>query len=173
MNDIEAILEEIDPLLIMIARERVGNQSWLADDAIQEARIRAWTRLEEGHSIGIAVYAAKQAVLDVVLGRRMTGSKMSGVPITRTTSLIQSMPGGDEDFLIEPADPSAEAAFDAVDDDENATLDELLSRLSDAQRSAVLGRLEGLTTRQIGENEGVSHQAISLRLKKAGEILTS
>lgn len=167
----EATLAELDPLLRLIARERVGKQSWLLDDAMQEARIRAWTRLEEGHSIGIAVHAAKQAVLDVVLGRRMTGSKQAGVPITRTTSLIQSTPDGEDDYLVEPADPSSEAAFDEVVEDENATLDALLQPLSDAQRSAVLGRLEGLTTREIGEREGVSHQAISLRIKKAGEIL--
>lgn len=170
MTDIEATLAEIDPLLCLIARERCAAQTWLVDDAIQEARIRAWTRLEEGHSIGIAVYAAKQAVLDVVLGRRMTGSKQAGVPITRTVPLTLEGPSGDE-FTLEPADPAAEAAFAEVDADENATLAAILRPLSDGQRSAVLGRLNGLTTREIGANEGVSHQAISLRIQKAVEIL--
>lgn len=167
----DSTLAELDPLLRLIARERVGTQTWLLDDAMQEARIRAWTRLEEGHSIGIAVHAAKQAVLDVVLGRRMTGSKQAGVPITRTTSLIQPSPGGEDEYLVEPADPSAETAFDRVLEDENARLRYLLEPLSDAQRSAVLGRLDGLTTREIAKREGVSHQAISLRLMKARQIL--
>lgn len=163
MTDIEATLSEIDPLLRIIARERVGAQSWLLDDAVQEARIRAWTRLSEGHPIGIAVHAAKQAILDVVLGRRMTGSKQAGVPITRTLPLTMDGPSGDE-FTIEPADPSASAAFEDAVDDQDDVLDALLAPLTAGQRSVALHAMEGLTTREIGDKLGVSHQAVSSRM---------
>lgn len=167
---IEDTLAEIDPLLKLIVRERIGNQRWLADDALQEARIRAWTRLEEGHSIGIAVHAAKQAVIDVCVGRRMTGSKQHGVPITRTIPLTLEGPSGDE-FTVEPEDISAREAYDLVDEDPEALLASLLAPLSPAERRVVLGTVEGLTARQMAETEGVSHQGISHRLKRAREKL--
>ena len=163
---VEATLAEIDPLLRIIARERVGTQSWLLDDAIQEARIRAWTRLSEGHSIGIAVHASKQAVLDVVLGRRMTGSKQAGVPITRTLPLTLEGPDGDE-FTLEPEDPSATAAYTEVEESPEALLDALLAPLRPGERSAVLGTMDGLTAREIAERDGITHQGVSHRLKTA------
>ena len=162
--DIEETLTEIDPLLRLIARERVGNQTWLYDDAVQEARIAAWTRLSEGHSIGIAVFKAKQAVIDVVLGYRMTGSKARNVPITRTVGLVQSAPDGGEEYLVEPEDIAAADAFDDVVD--SAALDWLLSPLTDEQRSLVQMRLDDLTTREIASELGISHQAVSQRLTK-------
>lgn len=167
---VESTLSEIDPLLRIIARERVGGQSWLLDDAIQEARIRAWQRLKDGYSIGIAVHAAKQAVLDVVLGRRMTGSKQAGVPITRTIPLTLEGPSGDE-FTIEPEDASATAAYDAVDEAPEALLAALLAPLSPGERSALLGVVDGLTTREIADRDGITHQGVSHRLKRAREKL--
>ena len=163
-------LAEIDPLLRLIVRERVGSQTWLYDDALQEARIRAWQRLDSGHSIGIAVHAAKQAVIDVCVGKRMTGSKQAGVPITRTLPLTLEGPSGDE-FVVEPADPSADADFEAVDEDAEALLASLLAPLSPGERRAVLGTMEGLTAREIAANEGVTHQGVSHRLKRARQKL--
>jgi DNA-directed RNA polymerase specialized sigma24 family protein len=169
--DIEATLVEIDPLLRVIARERVGSQSWMLDDAIQEARIRAWTRLTEGHSIGIAVHAAKQAVIDVVTGKRMTGSKQAGVPITRTVPLTLNGPSGEE-FVVEPEDASATAAYDAVEQGAEGSLEAALALLDDGQRSAVLGAMDGLTRREIAARDGVSHQAVTKRLRAAGRKLS-
>lgn len=163
---IEDTLAEIDSLLKLIVRERVGTQRWLYDDALQEARIRAWTRLEQGHSVGIAVHAAKQAVIDVCVGKRMTGSKQHGVPITRTVPLTLEGPSGDE-FTVEPEDISAREAYDLVDEDPDALLASLLSVLSPGERRAVLGTIEGLTAREMATREGISHQGVSHRLKKA------
>ena len=160
----DAILDELEGLFVTIVRDYVGNQTWLYDDALQEARIAAWQRLEDGHSTGIAVFAAKQAVIDVVRGRRMTGSKAHAKPITRTTALTVTSDSGSEEYLIEPADQQAADAFDAVDDE--AALDWLLSPLSDEQRSVVRMRLDDLTTREIAAELGISQQAVSLRMKK-------
>lgn len=166
----EATLAEIDGLLRLIVRERVGSQTWLYDDALQEARIRAWQRLDQGHSVGIAVHAAKQAVIDICLGRRMTGSKQAGVPVTRTLPLTLEGPSGDE-FTVEPVDLSAEADFEAIDEDAEASLAALLAPLSAGERRAVLGSMEGLTAREIAAHEGVTHQGISHRLKRARQKL--
>jgi RNA polymerase sigma factor (sigma-70 family) len=166
----ESTLIEIDGLLRLIVKERVGSQAWLYDDALQEARIRAWQRLDGGHSIGIAVHAAKQAVIDVCLGKRMTGSKQAGVPITRTLPLTLEGPSGEE-FVVEPADPAADADFEAVEEDGEALLASLLAPLSDAERRAVLGSMEGLTTVEIAAREGVTHQGVSHRLKRARQKL--
>lgn len=162
--NIEETLTEIDPLLRLIARERVGAQTWLYDDAVQEARIAAWTRLSEGFSIGIAVFKAKQAVIDVCVGSRMTGSKARNVPITRTVGLVQQAPDGGDEYLVEPEDIAAADAFDEVVD--SAALDWLLSPLTDEQRSLVHMRLDDLTTREIASELGITHQAVSYRLAK-------
>ena len=167
MTDAEQKLSDIHMLIRLIVNERVSDLD-LREDAEQEAMLAAWQRLEQGHGYGIAVHGAKQAAIDVGMGKRMTGSRSRGKPITRTTSLIQPGEGGDE-YVIEPADAQAESAYDAVD--ALASLETLLEPLDDDSRSLVLLRLEGLTTRQIAPSLGISHQAVSGRLNRAFEII--
>lgn len=168
MSDAETKLLEIRNLIRLIVNERISSLD-LREDAEQEALLAAWERLRDGHSHGIAVHAAKQAALDVALGRRMTGSKAAGVPITRTVPLTRPTENGGDTFVVEPADIAAESAYDAIDD--QAALDTLLAPLSPASRSLVLRHLDGETTRQIAPSLGISHQAVSGRLIKAYGIL--
>lgn len=172
MSDVEATLDELYYLLYQIAGERTAHRPGLFEDALQEALIAAWLRLDEGKSIGIAVHNAKQAVVDLLRGGRMTGSQQAGIPIgAHHRALPLVVPGGSDsdEYLIEPADPAATDAFDEVDSID--VLRGLLEPLSDDQRSLVLSRLAGATTREIASEQGVSHQAISLRLKRVREAL--
>lgn len=168
MTDAEEKLDDIKNLIRLIVNERISDPS-LREDAEQEAMIAAWTRLDQGHSHGIAVHAAKQATVDVARGGRMTGSKAAGVPITRTTSLTQPGADGGDEYVIEPADVAAESAYDAID--AKASLETLLAPLEPAARSLVLRHLEGATSREIAPELGISHQAVSARLAKAFAVL--
>lgn len=171
MTDTVEQLESIRPLIRKIVWERVGvHQSWLIDDAEQEAMIAAWERLDAGHPVGIAVYKARQAVLDVVRGRRATGSKEAGRVDShhRAISLVRPGPDGEDSYVIEPADHSStveQERFDARD-----ALREALAALPARDREIIHATFyEGLSRAEVGERYGVSHQAISIRLKRAYE----
>lgn len=168
-QSIEETLEEIRPLLRLIVRERIGAQTWLADDAEQEALLAAWSRLAEGHSIGIAVYKAKQAVIDVVRGRRATGSKRGRGGIidshTKSTSIFRQSGEGDA-YVIEPPDDQTEAEFARIDLTE--TLRPALAALGERDREIVQALyFEDLTQAEVAAKYGISRQAISQRLRKA------
>lgn len=171
-TDIEATLEEIRPLVRLIVWERIGKQHWLADDAEQEAMVRAWQRLDEGHSIGIAIHAAKQAVIDVVRGRRATGSKRGGGVVdthTKSESIFKETGEGDA-YAYEPPDDKAQAALSQIEARE--TLRGALNALNDRDRDIVAATyLEGLTQAEVARRHGVTRQAISLRLKAALGIM--
>lgn len=168
-------IEELEHLLILIVNERIGfaptSRRDLFDDALQEARIRAWERLDQGKPKGIAIYAARQAVIDVLRGGRMTGSKegMSGQVDShrRTTSIFrQSEDSEYAEYVYEPEDTSATDAFDQIDARE--TLRPLLGRLTARDRGIVAARFfEDLPQAEIAGRYGVTPQAISLRLRKA------
>lgn len=169
MTDAEQRLEEIRNLIRLIVNERISSLD-LREDAEQEAMLAAWERLRDGKSHGIAVHAAKQAAIDVARGRRMTGSKAAGVVITPTVPLTREGDTGDE-YVVEPADISAETAYDDID--ERDALDTLLAPLDADQRSVVLLWLEGLQRREIAAIVGITHQGVSHRLKRAFGILAS
>lgn len=168
MTEIEDQLDELEFLLYQIAGERIGSQPWLFEDALQEARIAVWQRLEQGHSMGIAVHAAKQAVIDIVRGRRTTGSEMARVPIgahDKAVSLIQEAPEGGSEWIIEPVDTDSIARLAEIE--ARDMLSRALAALEPSQRYIVwLHFYEGLTMAEIGKEFGVTSQAISLRLKK-------
>lgn len=166
MSDAEEKLLELRHLIRLIVNERISDLD-LREDAEQEAMLAAWERLAGGRSHGIAVHAAKQAAIDVGRGRRMTGSK-SGKVITKTTPLTRAGEAGEE-YIVEPVDETAEAAFEAID--ARASLETLLAPLDDEQRSLVLRHLSGETTRQIAPSLGISHQAVSGRVIKALTVL--
>lgn len=165
-------LAELRPLLRIIARERTATRPWMADDAEQEAMIIAWQRLEAGHPKGFALHAARQAVTDVARGRRPTGAKRPGVPITdghvSSISIFKSTEDGE--YVYEPEDPAALDAYEAV---------ELASLLSaplcalgvDEREILRLVFWEGRTQAEVGERFGITGQAISLRLKRIYETL--
>ena len=168
MTDAAETLAGIEALLVLITSERVGGQTWLFDDALQEARIRAWERLRDGHPVGIATYAARQAVIDVLRGSRMTGSKeYAGKGVVRAEPLVRQGSEGDE-YAVEPIDLSTEAAIALIE--ARDALRGLLGALGDVDRRIVTGiYFEGLTQADLGDELGMTRQAISLRLRKALE----
>lgn len=163
-------LRELEGLLVTIAAERTKESPALFDDALQEAMIGAWERLEQGHSKGIAIHKARQAATDVVRGRRMTGSKAEGRGVvdshTKATSLIrQSGDSGGEEYVIEPSDPGADHAIEQID--ARQALGAALSALQQHERYLLwMFFYEGRTQAEIGREFGLTSQAISLRLKK-------
>lgn len=167
MTSAEEKLLELENLIRLIVNERISDLG-LREDAQQEAMLRAWERLRDGHSHGIAIHAAKQAAIDVARGGRMTGSKASGKAITRTVPLTRDSEGGEE-YVLEPADPGAERAYDAIA--QEAALASLLGPLSDDQRSVVLLWLGGRTTSEIAGIVGITRQGVDHRLNRALTIL--
>jgi RNA polymerase sigma factor (sigma-70 family) len=174
----EEQLDEVMPLLRIMARQHAKFQPWMIEDCIQEASIRAWQRFEQGHPKGIAIYAARQAIFSLLSGRRPTGSAdgMAGKTDTARQTLSTDKGGevdsedGGFDFAIALVDESAAAAFAAVETAQ--ALEPILATLSDPQRVALAAYIfEGLTMAEIAEREGVSHQAISARLGKAAELV--
>lgn len=161
-------LAELDGLIWAIAREHTREQPWLLEDAHQEAAIAAWQRLEEGHSKGIAIFKVRQAVLDVVRGRRMTGSKESGGIVDshqKARSIFRTTPDGDEEYVYEPAD------LTTLDEQERIeardALRAPLSVLRDDEREIVAAYyFEGLTSAEIAAERGVTPQAVRIRLKR-------
>jgi RNA polymerase sigma factor (sigma-70 family) len=167
----EEKLEEIGPLLWLIVNERVGNQTWLLEDAHQEAVIAAWTRLEQGYSIGIAVHKAKQAVIDLLRGGRQTGSEhaRNGATKARVQSIYRPGDDGDE-YVIEPEDPRGADEQDRIDAQD--ALRRLLSALPAREREMLyLTYWEGLTSDQVGERFGMTGAGVRYLLKRAIERL--
>lgn len=166
-------VEELMPLLRLIVWERCGSQTWLRDDALQEASLAAWTRLAEGHSPGIAVFKAKQAVVDLLRGGRQTGSKHTHGgrtdSHTRSTSIFKQGDDG-EGYVLEPADESAERAVETID--LRTTLEVALVALPDRDREIVRQIFwEDRTQAEVAKDYGVTPQAISLRLRKSYDVL--
>lgn len=168
-------LEELRPLLRLIVNERIGSQEWLRDDADQEAMIAAWERLEQGYSPGIAVFKARQAVIDVVRGRRATGSKQAHGgqtdSHTRSSSIFRQTEEGEE-FVFEPADHSAEDALEAAE--ARMLLSGAMDPLSQRQREIVEAVFwEGLSQEEIAARYGISRQAVSKALNRAYATMRS
>lgn len=163
----EAVVAQWRPWIIRKTGEILDAQYSLYDDAQQEAMIRFWTRIEEGHPIPIALHAAKQAIIDVARGRRPTGSdagKGHAAIANRTTSLVRKGTIGEE-YEIEPPEPAAEQAYRQVE-----TIDALegaLALLPDNQAVPIRAvYLEGMTAEDYAKIEGVSGQAVRYRIKK-------
>ncbi len=161
-------IEDIRWQLVRQTGRIVGDQSWLFEDALQEAMLIAWQRLEEGHSVGIAMHAAKQAAIGICRGSRMTGSKSSGrgvvdtyrraIPLTR-----QGSEG--EEFVIEPADHSTQEWIDQLGD--LLDLARAMEPLSERDREIIYRRFwEGQDMDEIGKAVGLTHQAVSAVLKR-------
>ena len=160
-------VDDLERLLILIVNERIGSQSWLFDDALQEARIRAWQRLKQGKPKGIAVYAARQAVIDVLRGGRMTGSKGNPGKVDtyrRTTPIFRDDEDGE--YVYEPEDTSATDAFEQIEARE--ALRPLLAALPARDRGIVAARyFEDLTQAEVAARYGVTPQAVSQILTRS------
>lgn len=151
-------LKDIDNLLKVIAREQVDSQHWLYEDALQEARLRAWERLEEGHPRQIAQYAARQAVIDLVRGGRMTGSKQNRIPIGAHRRAL-SINGLTDDGEYELPLPYVEHEFDQIEDRE--VVEQLLAVLDDrARQMVVMKHYDEATPAEIAERFGVSRERV-------------
>lgn len=163
-------IEEIAPLVRLVTAEIVGGQQ-IFDDAYQEALLRAWQRLEQGHSRQIAIYAAKQAVVTLARGGRPTGSTEGGLGgrtdthRTATSLTRQTNDGEADEFVFEPADTSALEALEQIE--ARVTLAGALAGLTDEQRDLVVDVFWGQRLiKDIAAERGVSPQAISSRLQK-------
>ena len=170
MTDSAEQLQSIIPLIRLITAERVGNQSWLFEDAEQEARIAAWQILEQGHSTKLASFKAKQAVIDALRGGRATGSKDThGGRVdshTRARSLIRTTADGSEEYVYEPADHRS--AIEQERFEARAALREALGVLSARDREIVHATFyDGLNRAEVAERYGLTHQAISQVLNRA------
>lgn len=172
-DDVE--VQDLEGLLTNIVAERTREQPWLFDDALQEARIGAWQRLEEGKSPGIAVHKARQAAMDVVRGRRMTGSKASqgGDSASRVNTFAMadsiSRVGSDgEEWELELKSLVDTAYRQLVEVEERAMLRTALKVLGAREQRIVWMRFyEGLPPREIGEREGITRQRVEQILKAA------
>lgn len=161
---IEEQLEEFGPFIEVLVRERISDQS-LHDDAYQEAMTAAWRRLEEGHPPAIALYKAKQAIIDVARGRSLTGSRKAVQMVKAHVGPLQVSNGEGEEYVIEPSDDRAEQAYSQIE--ARQALLTALEPLNEAERTLLWERFaEGRRVREIAADEGVTPQAVSLRVKK-------
>lgn len=150
-------LEQIAPLIRVMANERTQSKPDLFDDAVQEGMIAAW-RAEQGRPGMSGTYyrgAARNGVLNVAMGRPFTGQA------TRRgwqDAHNSSSPTGDT-YPVEPMSTSAADAMAAIEagDDVRQAVAKLEPELREV---AYLHFWEDLTYAQIGKRLG----------KKAGTI---
>lgn len=163
-------LQPIIALLVKIADDHTREQPWLFADAFQEAQIGAWQRLREGYGYGTATHNAKQAVVDVVRGRRMTGSKMKhgGVVDTHRFAepIFRTSPDGQEQYVYEPPDHSTTDELAGID--ARTQLRDAMRALPDREREVVwLVHFEDMSHKDAAALVGISRQAIEQNLARA------
>lgn len=167
-------------LVWKIAHRSTLSQPWLFEDAYQEGMLRAWERIEQGHPQHIVNYAAKQAIVDLVTGGRMTGSKLRGGGRTDAARHARSIYRTDKDgdrveYVVEPVDGRTAEEQDLID-----LRDELrraMEVLAPHHREILyLFYWEGLEQAAIAARLGIKPQSVSAailrsypRLRKALE----
>lgn len=165
MIEMNERVAELEPLLLFMAVER-GLRGPDVDDAVQEALTRAWIRLEQGYSKGIAIHAARQALADFKKGTPSTGNdgrrgdghvKLKPVPIVRTSA-------ANEEYLDEPAEeePGYERTMELW------SFERLLHPLGDRQRRLLWMRHVWVMSQgEIAAALGITPQAVSKQLAVA------
>lgn len=164
----EELVAQWRPWIIRKCGEILGPQTWLWDDAEQEAMLRFWQRIDAGLPLPIALHSAKQAIIDVARGRRMTGSISHGGHVdthNKAVSLVRKSGTAAEEYVFEPPAPAAEQAFRQVEvtDALEGALATLPARWADPIRAVYI---DGDTMQAVATREGVSHAAVSHRIKK-------
>lgn len=168
-EEAEGILEGIIYQIRANTRRSVGyDRPDLWEEAEQEGRIAAWTRLLEGYPISIATFKARQAAIDVARGSRTTGSKSYGghVDSHRRSTPFQRKDGNGEEFTVEPRDtatPAQIVAYDARDELRGA-----MSALGERDREIVYAVFfDGLTSDEVGEQFGMTGSGVRWILKRS------
>lgn len=176
-HDVEAVIAQWAPWMISTAGKILEKQTWLHEDAVQEGTIRFWQRLEEGYPVSVSLFAARQAIVDVARGRRPMGSKATGSQVDTHRHAIpwqrkalSASQGNFEEYEQEPADHSAEAAYEAIDTED--VLDQAFALLSPEQLGAVQAiYLDGMGVGEYAKCLGVHRGTVRFRLDRAIKIM--
>jgi RNA polymerase sigma factor (sigma-70 family) len=141
-RELGKLIERIEPLLHSFIRKyNHGKYGIDGDDLLQEAEIRLWKVLENGHDIRFLSSYLDKVVLSIILGRSRQLDK------ERSASFSEELRGRIRGSFA-PGKPAAstEAMKDAV----RGTLDSL----KEARRIVIELSLSGLSIQEIAENQG-------------------
>ncbi|AWN39548.1 RNA polymerase sigma factor [Methylobacterium durans] len=162
---IRLILQQHNRRLYRIARSIVRNDSE-AEDVLQEAYVRAFTRLNTFRGEARFSTWLTRIVINEALGRlrhQRSSLGLSSSPAHRTSAEIIPFP-----HPSVPLDPEALMAQHQI----RALLEQAIDRLPDGFRSVLIARLvEGLSTEETAELLGLRLETVKTRLHRARQLL--
>ncbi|ACL57655.1 RNA polymerase sigma factor [Methylobacterium nodulans] len=162
---IRLILQQQNRRLYRIARSIVRDDSE-AEDVLQEAYVRAFTRLSTFRGDARFSTWLARIVINEALGRlrhRRPTLELSAVMARMTGAQIIPFP-----HVSMPPDPEALMAQQEI----RALLEQAIDRLPDAFRTVLVARLvEGLSTEETAELLGIRPETVKTRLHRARRLL--
>lgn len=153
-------LEDLLPLVQLVAQDRTGSHPSDFDDAVQEGLIAAWTAMERHPGQSDAYYrtAARKGILNVAMGRSATGSKKrKGVP---TVSGADPIFDGEGNLIIQPL------IEDNVESAELGGIDAMLSGMPEIDQKIAIGVALGLSLAEVAEVLGSTRDAVRGRWRR-------
>ncbi len=129
------------------------------EDAVQEGRIGLWNACQsyDPERSAFSTYAGR-AIRNAVTMSLRQEARLSKLPTVSLSSVVGVQKGG-EDITLEDTIPG-ETGVDFVD------TDAFLARLNEREERIVRMRARGMTLKEIGAAEGMSHQGVLNLLRR-------